>query len=313
MPDFNSTLINKWLIAIGLMIIVGFVMLFVYWLIHKYIYKSKLTWRHALTVFVIYLAVAFGGLAIYLSNPVQNHIQSNRQIHNEKVVKQKIKHDTTSNEQIKNMVMRNAAKGFEKQGMVAIPNRHILMPIYNDAYSTEGLNIGADYANRTTADPQGKNIPVMGQSNYGLAAHNFNDGVTGFSALQQYRNDSKGYVSNGQYIDNNWLNGKDILLANDKGIFVYKITTQHVVDKTNVDVLNPTDKPEVTIISCLFPNTNYRIITKGQMVKSYDWNKAPKKYSQKFNLKLQNTNARADWFNPGVEEGANGDMGGTKK
>ncbi|WP_276509303.1 hypothetical protein [Weissella diestrammenae] len=40
--------------------------------------------------------------------------------------------------------------------------------------------------------------------------------------------------------------------------------------------------------------------------------KGPQKLVGYFNLKVQATNARASWFNPGVEEGVNGDAGGTK-
>ena len=45
---------------------------------------------------------------------------------------------------------------------------------------------------------------------------------------------------------------------------------------------------------------------------SYSWKKVPNQVMQYFDLTKQKTNAHADWYNPGVEEGVNGDAGGTK-
>lgn len=79
-------------------------------------------------------------------------------------------------------------EGLHKQGFVSMPLLGILQPIFDNAYSEVGLDAGANYANRTVDDPDGDQVPVMGQGNYGLASHNFNDGKTGFSALQERLN-----------------------------------------------------------------------------------------------------------------------------
>lgn len=84
-----------------------------------------------------------------------------------KTANKKASEDTTSRALIRKMVMRNATKNFEKQGFVSITSTNILLPIYNDAYSDEGLNLGANYANKSEKDPEGKQKPVMGQGNYG--------------------------------------------------------------------------------------------------------------------------------------------------
>lgn len=84
-----------------------------------------------------------------------------------KTANKKALEDTTSRALIRKMVMRNATKNFEKQGFVSITSTNILLPIYNDAYSDEGLNLGANYANKSEKDPEGKQKPVMGQGNYG--------------------------------------------------------------------------------------------------------------------------------------------------
>ena len=82
------------------------------------------------------------------------------------------------------MKQTHANEGLTKQGFVSVPTVGILQPIFNNAYTNGGLNAGANYANRSEVDPDGKNKPKMGVGNYGLASHNFNDGITGFSALQ---------------------------------------------------------------------------------------------------------------------------------
>ncbi|WP_240758619.1 class A sortase [Lactococcus lactis] len=213
---------------------------------------------------------------------------------------------------IRQRLMRETQTDLKKQGFVSIPVVGILEPIFNDAYSEKGLQAGANYANRSSIDPTGKQVPVMGQGNYGLASHNFDDGLTGFSGLQQnYQNDSP-YLVDGRRQKSNWLNKQAIYLANSDGIFEYRIKQQRLVKADDVSVLDPSQKAQVTIITCLFPSTAYRITTIGQLKKSYTWDKAPGHIINYFDLTKQKTNAHVDWYNPGVEEGVNGDAGGTK-
>lgn len=215
-------------------------------------------------------------------------------------------------QQIKQRLMRETQPGLKKQGFVSVPTVGILEPVFNDAYSEKGLQAGANYANRSREDPTGQKIPVMGQGNYGLASHNFDDGLTGFSGLQQNYQDDEPYLVNGRRQTNDWLNHKSIYLANDDGIYEYRIKQQRLVKSDDVRVLDETKQPQVTIITCLFPSTSYRIITTGYLKHSYSWKKAPNQVMQYFDLTKQKTNAHADWYNPGVEEGVNGDAGGTK-
>lgn len=209
-------------------------------------------------------------------------------------------------------LMRDTQPGLQKQGFVSVPQVGILEPIFDDAYLKKGLNAGANYANRTQNDPQGTQAPVMGQGNYGLASHNFDDGLTGFSGLQQHYQDDAPYLVAGKRHENKWLNNKSIYLANASGIYEYRIARQKVVTADNVSVLNTTNRAQVTIITCLFPSTQFRIITTGYLTKTYTWGKAPSRVVHYFDLTKQPTNAHADWFNPGIEEGSNGDAGGTK-
>lgn len=243
---------------------------------------------------------------------VQTKILPIIQTYNRKKNTYEVSLDKTSRAEIAQMVMRQAVTGLDKQGFVAIPSLNILLPIYTDAYSKKGLDAGADYANKSAADTEGLNTSIMGKGNYGLAAHNFNDGQTGFSALQKKINHDWPYIQDKKLKGSDWLNSKNILLANAHGIYNYKITGQTVVTPKTVSVIDRTKKAKVTIIRCLFPSSNYRIITHGQLSEAYTWKNAPRKFVNEFNLKVKYTNAHAEWWNPGIEEGANGDKGGTK-
>ena len=210
-------------------------------------------------------------------------------------------------EAIASLIMKqtHASEGLTKQGFVSVPTVGILQPIFDNAYSNKGLNAGANYANRSAVDPTGQNKPVMGDGNYGLASHNFNDGKTGFSALQENLNNDAPYLVNGELKGSNWLNGQSVYLANDDNVFEYRITGQDLVRKDTTEVLNPTSYAKTTIISCLFPSTEYRIITNATLKNKWSWETVPDKVATYFDLAVQKTNAHANWFNPGEEEGNN--------
>jgi sortase A len=280
--------------------------------------------RHSnrfLNVLIILLLLVFLGTAGKLGwNYYQQHYQ---RIEPEKLitVKSNTKNSEKQNQvteltaerkEIIKMVMRDATGGkFKKQGFVAVPKLGILLPIYNDAYSEAGLNVGADYANFDI-------VPKMGEKNYALAAHNFNNGVNGFSAMQNGHTDDP-YVINGESQDKVGVrNGIKVYMMDVTNIYEYTIYNQHAVHPNQVsvidnDLLGPNKKPKLTIVSCLFPDyEEWRIITDAELTKTWTNANAPEEIINYFNLKIQKTNARASWFNPGVEEGANGDAGGTK-
>lgn len=258
-----------------------------------------------LIVGIGYAAYEYNWFGIH--GQIVKEIQSNKTTIDKTPIKKRGDRQT-----IMRRLMRDTQPDLQKQGFVSVPQVGILEPIFDDAYSKKGLNAGANYANQTQNDPQGKQTPVMGQGNYGLASHNFDDGLTGFSGLQQHYKDDAPYLVDGQRHENKWLNGKPIYLANDKGIYKYRIAKQTLVTADDVSVLNPVQSAQVTIVTCLFPSTQYRIITTGYLTKTYTWEKAPSHVVRYFDLTKQPTNAHADWFNPGTEEGSNGDAGGTK-
>lgn len=280
--------------------------------------QKKRTWfnRLLLVVCLLVALLAAGDLA-YQQNWVnfQGTVLRHRQHVAYRRAQQTTSLSAKKRQRIRQQVMRQTQQdqGLTKQGFVSVPKVGILQPVFNDAYSQKGLAAGANYANRSEVDPAGKQRPQMGKGNYGLASHNFYDGKTGFSPLQQNLKDDAPYIVKGKHQTNHWLDGQAIYLANQQVIYVYRITGQEVVSATDIKVLNPTQTAQVTIITCLYPSTQYRIITRGQLQHQYHWQTAPAKVVGYFDLTAQKTNARVNWYNPGTEEGVNGDAGGTKQ
>lgn len=196
----------------------------------------------------------------------------------------------------------------QKIGYVAVPSQHILLPIYVNPYSNQTLALGA-------ASVKGQKLGL--QSNYSLAAHNFNNHVTGFSPLQLTENRNAPYLTSSGTHDVHGLDGIKVYAADAQNLYVYKVVVQNTVYKDKVSVMDPANtvnkQPTITIISCLFPNINYRIITRAVLSQKYPLMQAPKALLRIFDMRVNQTNAHVNWFNPGQEEGANGAMGGFKK
>jgi len=280
--------------------------------------SKKSRWINIIiSIILLVVGLSFLGYAAYQQNwfDSQNYLNHYQQDTYYKQANQDVKKlSWHKRKTVRDQLMRQTQqkKGLTKQGFVSVPRVKILQPVFDDAYSKKGLSVGANYANRNEIDPKGQQRPQMGRGNYGLASHNFYDGKTGFSPLQQNLKQDTPYIVDGKKQDNDWLNNERIYLADKKGIYEYRIVRQHVVKPDDVSVLNPTKQARVSIITCLYPSTDYRIITVGKLVKNYSWRNAPAKAVNYFDLTKQPTNSRVDWFNPGTEEGSNGDAGGTK-
>lgn len=244
----------------------------------------------------------------------------------------KLSDDKLSDNQkrIRNMVMHDNTNGmYKKQGFVAIPDRQILLPIYDNAWDDNGLNPGASRADLTNKIVEGSskkqmingaleyyqlsdasqlNPPDMGNGNYVLAAHNFGvdlraegqpDVWAGFTNMQVNPSSQAPYVIDGQYRDNiDALNGVKIYMIDDKGLYEYTIRKQKSSDTNDATPMNPTlrsnGEPMLTIISCIAPNINTdRLVTVSELTNSWRLDKAPDDLLSIFDLTQKNTNARA--------------------
>lgn len=236
------------------------------------------------------MTICSAGYLAYSQNvgDVKQRVVSAQQIkEKENIVKNA---DQANLYQVKRKVLAQTESklNIQRQGVIAIPDLSIYLPIYNKPYNTTALKKGAQQLNAVNSN----NVEInnsMGSGNYILVAHNYSDGKSMFSPLQQHINKDAPYLVNNKANDVNWLDGIQIYTANDKGIYKYQIENQRAIPERQVSIRKDTSKPTLTIITCLFPSDQYRIETQATLVKSWEWDSAPNNvleyFNQKYNLK----------------------------
>lgn len=190
---------------------------------------------------------------------------------------------------VKGKVTAQIYKGkYQRLGTVAIPDINICLPVYDQPYNSQALSRGAQQLKSVNASK----IEVdnaMGSGNFILVAHNYNDGKSMFSPLQQYINKDAPYLVNGRPAEDHWIDGMNVFMANDKGVYKYKIISQKTISATDTSVRRDSEEPELNIITCLFPSDTYRIDTRAKLVKQWSWNNAPnsalKPFDNTYNLR----------------------------
>lgn len=161
-----------------------------------------------------------------------------------------------------------------KLGVVAFPYLGIYLPIYDKPYDQYVLKKGA---NQLKAIDENKDITNtdIGQGNLILVAHNYSDGQTMFSALQQNMGQLEPYIIDGSLQNNYWLSNKPVYVATKERIYEYVIDHQEVISKNNVNIRTNTTSSIINIITCLEPEDNMRIVTFGKLNNQYTWQAAP--------------------------------------
>lgn len=174
---------------------------------------------------------------------------------------------------IRQDITSNNVKDANKLGVIAIPDLDIFLPIYDKPYDPNILLEGSNLL-RSTQNNRSSNVSI-GDGNTILVAHNYNDGRTMFSPLQQNINQNQQYLKDGKPIHNYWLSGKKIYIASHTSIFVYTIEVQKTIHESDLTIKKETSDPVVNIITCLEPNDSYRIVTHGRLIEKYSWFNAP--------------------------------------
>ena len=141
------------------------------------------------------------------------------------------------------ILMKNQLKANHVQplGIMSIPAIKMVNPILN-GYGDDGsyLALGA-----CTMKPN----QIMGQGNYALAGH-YMKSNTIFHSL------SKTQI------------GMNVYLTNLHHIYDYKVTNVQTIDDNDIQVINSTAQPTVTLITCVGLNaTPYRTCVKGKLIK----------------------------------------------
>lgn len=146
-------------------------------------------------------------------------------------------------------------------GGIAIPELNMNLPIF------KGLQSDALYYGAGTM----KENQVMGSGNYTLASHHV-FGMTGasnmlFSPLDKAKS------------------GMLIYITDKDKIYTYQITEVSHIDPTQVDVLNDTDKAEITLITCTDMEATARILVKGELINTENYSDASSDIIKAFNVK----------------------------
>lgn len=136
------------------------------------------------------------------------------------------------------LTVRNRFHELPTLGLISIPDVNLELPILY-GLDNENLAVGAG-----TMDPS----QHMGTGNYALAGHYTQSSTALFGPLHT--------------LDI----GMSIYVTDMKHTFQYEVTSLETVPPTQVDVLEPTTEPTITLVTCTFDATE-RLIVKGRLVK----------------------------------------------
>ena len=136
------------------------------------------------------------------------------------------------------LTVRNRFHELPTLGLISIPDVNLELPILY-GLDNENLAVGAG-----TMDPS----QHMGTGNYALAGHYTQSPTALFGPLHT--------------LDI----GMSIYVTDTKHTFQYEVTSLETVPPTQVDVLEPTTEPTITLVTCTFDATE-RLIVKGRLVK----------------------------------------------
>lgn len=169
--------------------------------------------------------------------------------------------------------------GLQKVGEIAVPKIGILMPIYNQPYNKKALEEGSQQMATISGQTS-----TLGVNNFIVVGHNYTDGHSAFSALQENLNQDQPYLQKGQKSSDDWLNGQQIYVADKNNIYDFQIDRQYLIDESDQRVLQDSKQAEINLITCLEPSDQYRIVTHGVLKQKWNWKQAPLNIVDYFNL-----------------------------
>lgn len=191
------------------------------------------------------------GLLKHETNQINNLMEKNEDIESEKSNVEP-NYDTSNVEPISDQEILKTM--LEKSytsvvGYIAVPDVALKLPIF------EGLNNSNLVIGAGTVRPH----QVMGEKNYVLASHKSYSPNLLFSPLLNVQLGSKIYL----------------LDRKTNFIFEYNITDKLVVSPDRVDLMDDSDKKEVTLITCSDNNGTSRLVVKGILDNQYELQQAP--------------------------------------
>lgn len=119
----------------------------------------------------------------------------------------------------------------------------------------------------------------MGRGNYSLATHHMRNRTALFSPLYRYAH-----------------RGTVVWLTNDRQVYEYRIDQRKNVDETDTGVLQPTQRPTLTLITCQKTlGGRIRTVFIGHLVKASSYRRAPRSVQRRFDRPCNDHNVLAGY------------------
>lgn len=222
---------------------------------------------------VAFIMTVFSGSYYLYEHNFMNLKQEQLQKEHVRYMKDKVltSNDEISYEKVMKECLKQDRKDLVRIGTLSIPELEINVPIYNKPYDEEALEFGAQ---RMASIKDGKLLGNVDSNNLVLVGHNYGDGRRMFSPLQEGVNQDDSYFENGSATENKWLKGKQAYVATKNGISVYTIDYQKAVRESDTTARKETRNKVLTLITCLEPDDDHRIVTRANLSMSCAWNTA---------------------------------------
>lgn len=218
------------------------------------------------------MTVLSGSYYLYEHN-FMNFKQNQLQQEHVRYMKDKVltSNDEISYKDVMSECLKQNVKGLVRIGTLCVPELEINVPIYNKPYDEDALKHGVQ---RMAPVKDGKLLGNVDSNNLVLVGHNYGDGRRMFSPLQEGVNQDDSYFKNNEAVKNEWLKGEQAYVATKDGIFVYTIDYQKAVRETDTTARKETKNKVLTLITCLEPDDDHRIVTRANLSMSCAWNTA---------------------------------------
>lgn len=159
---------------------------------------------------------------------------------------------TASYREVMDSCLKQDRKGLLKIGQVAVPALAVNIPVYNKPYDEKALDSGAQ-----------KMAPIE------------NNRIKG------------GNVNNTVLVGHNYGDGRQVYLATRTGIDVYTIKWQKAVRDNDLSARKETSEKVLTLVTCLEPDDDYRIVTRAELSAQCPWQSTSEKVLQMMRGKRQ--------------------------
>ncbi|WP_445479305.1 class A sortase [Lysinibacillus irui] len=216
---------------------------------------------------MLLLCVLLIGIALIFINPIQNAIithlskQLNTTEYSAEDIEKNNNTDADFNfEEVQSLSIAEVLKAQTKVGAIPVIGSIVVPSVDLQLPIVKGVGDAALAVGAGTMKPNQK----LGQGNYALAGHYFEEKDILFSPLYKAKI------------------GDSIYLTDLTNIYEYKLTSKDIIAATDVYVINDIpNKTVLTLITCAESGTK-RLAIQADFIKQYPFNEAPAKVAETF-------------------------------